>query len=124
MNDLYDRYQLPLMIVENGLGVKDDILTAEKRVHDEYRIAYLRQHIEAIKLAVEEDHVDCIGYLPWGCIDLYSASGDKEKRYGFVYVDYADNLKRYRKDSFYWYQKVIESNGEKLGDLENVYTSC
>lgn len=114
MNDLYDRYQLPLMIVENGLGVKDDILTEDKKVHDNYRIEYLRQHIISLMQAIEEDHVECLGYLPWGCIDLYSASGDQEKRYGFIYVDYDDELKRYRKDSFYWYKDVIESNGKKL----------
>lgn len=114
MNDLYDRYNLPLMIVENGLGVKDDNLTHDKKVHDDYRIAYLKQHIQAIMDAVDKDNVECLGYLPWGCIDLYSASGDKDKRYGFIYVDYEDGLKRYRKDSFYWYQKVIESNGKEL----------
>ena len=114
MNDLYDRYQLPLMIVENGLGVKDDVLTEDKKVHDNYRIEYLKQHIQALKEAVDIDHVDCLGYLPWGCIDLYSASGDWQKRYGFVYVDYQDDCKRYRKDSFYWYKKVISSNGKFL----------
>lgn len=111
MNELYDRYHLPVMIVENGLGVKDDILTEDKKVHDDYRIEYLKAHISAIIDAVNEDKVDCLGYLPWGCIDLYSASGDRDKRYGFIYVDYEDGLKRYRKDSFYWYKKVIESNG-------------
>ena len=114
MNDLYDRYNLPLMIVENGLGVKDDNLTKDKKVHDDYRIAYLKQHIQAIIDAVDKDNVECLGYLPWGCIDLYSASGDRYKRYGFIFVDYEDGLKRYRKDSFYWYQKVIESNGKEL----------
>ena len=114
MNDLYDRYQLPLMIVENGLGVKDDVLTDDKKVHDEYRIEYLKQHIEAVKKTVDIDHVDCIGYLPWGCIDLYSASGDRDKRYGFIYVDYDNQCTRYRKDSFYWYKNVIQSNGEEL----------
>ena len=114
MNDLYDRYNLPLMIVENGLGVKDDNLTKDKKVHDDYRIAYLKKHIQAIIDAVDKDNVECLGYLPWGCIDLYSASGDRDKRYGFIYVDYEDGLKRYRKDSFYWYQKVIESNGKEL----------
>ncbi len=114
MNDLYDRYQLPVMIVENGLGVKDDILTEDKKVHDDYRIEYLKEHILAVMDAVDEDHVECLGYLPWGCIDLYSASGDRDKRYGFIYVDYDDELKRYRKDSFYWYQQVIATNGQIL----------
>ncbi len=112
MNDLYDRYQLPVMIVENGLGVKDDVLTENKEVHDPYRIEYLKQHIDAVVDAVDKDHVECLGYLPWGCIDLYSASGDRDKRYGFIYVDYDDNCKRYKKDSFHWYKKVIESNGK------------
>ncbi|MCD7840320.1 MAG: family 1 glycosylhydrolase, partial [Erysipelotrichaceae bacterium] len=114
MNDLYDRYRLPVMIVENGLGVKDDVLTEEKKVHDDYRIEYLKEHILAVMDAVDEDHVECLGYLPWGCIDLYSASGDRDKRYGFIYVDYEDELKRYRKDSFYWYQQVIATNGQIL----------
>lgn len=114
MNNLYDRYQLPVMIVENGLGVKDDILTEDKKVHDDYRISYLKAHIEAVKAAVDEDHVDCLGYLPWGCIDLYSASGDRDKRYGFIYVDYENECQRYRKDSFFWYQNVIRTNGKEL----------
>lgn len=116
MNDLYDRYQLPLMIVENGLGVKDDVLTEDGRVHDVYRIEYLKQHIHSMMQAIDEDYVECLGYLPWGCIDLYSASGDREKRYGFIYVDFDHNLERYRKDSFYWYKKVIETNGNILSE--------
>lgn len=115
INELYDRYKLPVMIVENGLGVKDDILNEDGTVHDEYRIAYLREHIQAVNQARKEDHVPVLGYLPWGCIDLYSASGDWSKRYGFIYVDFAHDLKRYRKDSFFWYQKVIASDGEELG---------
>lgn len=114
MNELYDRYELPVMIVENGLGVKDDVLTEDKKVHDEYRMEYLKEHISALMDAINQDNVECLGYLPWGCIDLYSASGDKEKRYGFVYVDYEDNCKRYRKDSFDWYKKVIASDGRDL----------
>lgn len=114
MNDLYDRYHMPVMIVENGLGVKDDKLTEDHKVHDEYRIEYLKQHIQSVKNAVDIDHVECLGYLPWGCIDLYSASGDWEKRYGFIFVDYQDDCKRYKKDSFYWYKKVIATNGENL----------
>lgn len=114
LNELQQRYNLPLMIVENGLGVKDDVLTEDKKVHDIYRIEYLKKHIKEVVAAVEEDCVDCIGYLPWGCIDLYSASGDSSKRYGFVYVDYADDCKRYRKDSFNWYKHVIETNGKDL----------
>ncbi|QIK57603.1 family 1 glycosylhydrolase [Erysipelothrix sp. HDW6A] len=117
LNKLYDRYQKPLFIVENGLGA-NDILNGDKTVHDDYRIDYVRQHIVAMRDAIE-DGVDLIGYTPWGCIDLVSVStGEMSKRYGFVYVD-KDNegfgtYERYRKDSFYWYKKVIESNGEIL----------
>lgn len=118
LNALYDRYQKPLFIVENGLGAVD---TPDENgyVKDDYRIAYLREHIKAMKEAIEEDGVDILGYTSWGCIDLISAStGEMKKRYGFIYVD-KDNeghgtLKRTPKKSFYWYKKVIASNGEKL----------
>lgn len=118
MNVLYDRYQKPLFIAENGLGAFDT-LEADGSIHDPYRIDYLRAHIEQMKRAVEEDGVDLMGYTPWGCIDLVSAStGEMAKRYGFVYVDADDSgngtFKRYKKDSFYWYKKVIETNGEEL----------
>lgn len=117
LNELYDRYRLPLMIVENGLGAKD-ILKEDGTIEDDYRIDYLRQHIKQMKFAVE-DGVDLIGYTPWGCIDLVSAStGEYAKRYGMIYVrrydDGTGDFKRFRKKSFYWYQKVIESNGEDL----------
>ena len=94
-------------------------MTADHKINDDYRIEYLRSHIEEMKKAVTEDGVDLIGYLPWGCIDLVSAStGEMNKRYGFIYVD-EDNhgngsMKRYKKDSFDWYKKVIESNGADL----------
>ena len=115
---MYDRYQKPLMIVENGLGAQDTV-EADGSIHDDYRINYLRDHIIAMKEAVEEDGVELWGYTPWGCIDLGSAStGEMHKRYGFVYVDYQDDGtgegERSRKDSFYWYKKVIETNGEDL----------
>lgn len=118
LNEIYDRYHLPMMVVENGLGAHDTV-EADGRIRDDYRIDYLRQHIEQMKLAVEEDGVDLIGYTPWGCIDLVSAStGEMAKRYGFVYVNKFDDgtgdLSRRRKDSFYWYQKVIKTNGEDL----------
>ena len=105
------------MVVENGLGAKD-APDHDGSVHDPYRIDYLRQHIEQLALAVEEG-VELMGYTPWGCIDLVSAStGEMSKRYGFVYVDADDQghgtFDRYRKDSFYWYKKVIASNGEDL----------
>ena len=118
LNDLYDRYQIPVFLVENGLGANDKV-EEDGSIHDDYRIEYLREHIEQMKLAVNEDGVDLIGYTPWGCVDLVSAStGEMKKRYGFIYVD-KDNegkgtLNRSRKDSFYWYKKVIETNGEDL----------
>ncbi len=114
---VYDRYRVPIMITENGIGCIDK-LEKDKTVHDPYRIEYLRDHIIEMKKAVE-DGVDLIGYTAWGCIDLVSVStGEMKKRYGFVYVDADDygngTYDRYRKDSFYWYKKVIASNGEDL----------
>lgn len=118
LNYLYQKYRKPLFIVENGLGAEDN-LTSNGHVHDNYRIDYLKKHIQEMKKAIELDGVPLIGYTMWGCIDLVSAgSGEMKKRYGFVYVDRDDlgngTYRRYKKDSFYWYQKVIESNGEKL----------
>ncbi len=118
MNALYDRYQKPLFIVENGLGAVD---TPDENgfIDDQYRIDYLRAHIQAMEEAVNLDGVELMGYTPWGCIDLVSAStGEMKKRYGFIYVD-KDNdgngtLKRSKKASFDWYKKVIASNGEDL----------
>lgn len=117
LNDLYDRYGLPLMVVENGLGAKD-VIEADGSINDDYRIDYLRQHIEQMKEAVK-DGVDLMGYTPWGCIDLVSAStGEYAKRYGFIYVrrydDGTGDFARLKKKSFYWYQKVIKTNGEDL----------
>lgn len=118
LNWLYDRYELPLFIVENGLGAYDKKGT-DGVIHDDYRIEYLREHIAAMKRCVEKDGVEVMGYTPWGCIDLVSAgSGEMEKRYGFIYVD-KDNkgegtLGRERKDSFHWFKHVIETNGEEL----------
>ena len=118
LNELWERYQLPLFIVENGMGAQD-ILEEDKTCHNPYHIDYLRSHIQAMSDAINEDGVDVMGYTPWGCIDLVSAStGEMHKRYGFIYVDYQDDGtgdgKRYKKDSFYWYKKVIASNGEDL----------
>ena len=118
LNTLYDRYQKPLFIVENGLGAVDTV-EPDGSVHDSYRIDYLRAHIMAMKRAVEDDGLPLLGYTMWGPIDIVSAStGEMKKRYGFIYVD-KDNdgsgtLARSRKDSFYWYKKVIASNGEDL----------
>ncbi|WP_339194266.1 6-phospho-beta-glucosidase [Aeribacillus sp. FSL W8-0870] len=117
LNKLYDRYQVPLFIVENGLGAYDKV-EEDGSIHDDYRIDYLRKHIEQMKEAIG-DGVELMGYTTWGPIDLVSAStSEMSKRYGFIYVDQDDfgngTLKRLRKDSFYWYKKVIETNGEEL----------
>lgn len=120
MNDIYDRYQKPLFIVENGLGAIDQP-DENGYVEDDYRIKYLAEHIQAMKDAVELDGVDLLGYTTWGCIDLVSATtGEMSKRYGFIYVD-LDNegkgtLKRTKKKSFDWYKKVIATNGEDLSN--------
>lgn len=116
LNLIYDRYQIPLMVVENGLGAFDKL--EDGKVHDSYRIDYLRDHIKEMKEAVK-DGVDLMGYTPWGWIDVVSAStGEMAKRYGLVFVDKYDDgtgdLSRIRKDSFFWYKRVIESNGEDL----------
>ena len=117
LNDFYDRYQLPLFIVENGLGAYDKV-EEDGSIHDHYRIDYLQKHIEQMREAVN-DGVDLIGYTSWGAIDLVSAStSEMSKRYGYVYVDQDDEgkgtLNRSRKDSFFWYKKVIETNGTDL----------
>ena len=117
LNDLSDRYGLPLMVVENGLGAKDTV-EEDGSINDDYRIDYLRKHIEQMKVAVDEG-VDLMGYTPWGCIDLVSAStGEYAKRYGMIYVrrydDGTGDFARLKKKSFYWYQQVIRSNGEEL----------
>lgn len=114
LNTVYDRYQIPIMIVENGLGAKDEL--KDGLVEDSYRIDYLKEHVNALIEAVN-DGVDVIGYMPWSAIDLVGLStGSIEKRYGFIYVDvnnYGEGtLKRYPKASYYWYQKVIKSNGD------------
>lgn len=117
LNEIYDRYQIPLMVVENGLGARD-VKAEDGGIHDDYRIDYLRQHIEQMAEAIA-DGVDLMGYTPWGCIDLVSLStGEMAKRYGLIYVNKFDDgtgdLSRERKDSFYWYKKVIATNGEDL----------
>lgn len=117
LNLLYDRYQLPLMIVENGLGAID--VLEDGTVHDQYRIDYLKSHLLELEKAIEIDGIPVMGYTMWGPIDLVAAStGEMKKRYGFIYVDVDDygkgTFKRYKKDSFYWYQKVIKTNGESL----------
>lgn len=116
LNDYWSRYHLPLIITENGLGTADE-LTADGKVHDAYRISYLRDHIAAIRDAIE-DGVDVMGYCPWTVIDLLSSHQGFKKRYGLVYVNRTDtdlkDLARIKKDSFFWYQSVIASNGNNL----------
>lgn len=121
LNRFYDRYQLPMLIAENGLGAQDTLITlpnGEKTVVDDYRIAYLREHLLQVNEAIR-DGVKVMGYTMWGCIDLVSAStAQMSKRYGLIYVDRNDDgsgtMERYRKKSFYWYKNVIETNGEAL----------
>lgn len=117
LNQVYDRYQLPVFIAENGLGARD-VVEADGAIHDPYRIDYLKAHVQQMKEAVK-DGVELIGYTMWGFIDLVSCgSMEMSKRYGVIYVDQDDagrgTLARSRKDSFYWYQKCIRSNGESL----------
>ena len=118
LNWFNDRFELPMMIVENGFGAYDK-KEADGTVDDQYRIDYLKEHIQAMKDAVEYDGVDLLGYTMWSPIDIVSAStGEYDKRYGFIYVDLDDQAKgsgrRYRKASFEWYKRVISSNGEIL----------
>ncbi|MBO0457983.1 6-phospho-beta-glucosidase [Enterococcus hulanensis] len=118
LNELYYRYRKPIMIVENGLGAFDDVSNKEAIV-DDYRIAYLKNHIKAMKQAMDEDGVDVLGYTSWGPIDIVSAgTGEMKKRYGFIYVDQDDfgqgTKQRYKKKSFEWYKSVIQTNAETL----------
>ena len=116
MREMYSRYHLPMLVTENGLGAYDT-LTDDGKIHDPYRIKYLQEHIKQIQLAIT-DGVEMMGYNPWSAIDLISTHEGMKKRYGFIYVDRDEfdlkTLKRYRKDSFYWYKKVIKTNGEDL----------
>lgn len=115
MRELYSRYHLPLLVTENGLGAYDQM--EDGAVHDPYRMAYLKEHIAQIQLAVT-DGVEVMGYNPWSAVDLISTHEGMKKRYGLIYVDRDEfdlkTLTRYRKDSFYWYKKVIASNGQEL----------
>lgn len=118
LRDIYSRYNKPLMITENGLGAFDT-LEEDGSIHDPYRVEYLKEHIKSIKKAIDKG-VEVIAYCPWSAIDLLSTSNGMKKRYGLIYVDRTDDdpkeCKRFRKDSSYWYEKVIRSNGEKLRD--------
>lgn len=121
LNNFYDRYQIPLFIVENGLGAIDELIVEEngnKTVNDDYRISYLSDHLVQVREAIR-DGVEVMGYTSWGCIDLVSAStAEMKKRYGFIYVDRNNDgsgtLNRYKKKSFYWYKDIIQTNGEAL----------
>ena len=113
LDDYYHRYQLPILILENGIGYRD--LLEDNQIHDDYRIDYLRKHIQWLKKSIDEG-VDVIGYLTWSAIDLYSTRDGFDKRYGFVYVDKDNQYRRIKKDSFYWYKKVIASHGSCLDD--------
>lgn len=116
LREIYDRYNLPLIITENGLGAFDKLEEGDV-VNDPYRIDYLRQHIEQIQLAIT-DGVDVFGYCPWSAIDLISTHQGSSKRYGFIFVNRDEfdlkDLRRIRKQSFYWYKDVIATNGQKL----------
>ena len=118
LNTIWDRYQKPMFIVENGLGAVDTPNEAGE-IEDDYRIDYLAAHVKAMRDAINEDGVVLWGYTTWGCIDLVSAgTGEMKKRYGFIYVD-RDNegkgtLARSRKKSFYWYKEVIATNGASV----------
>lgn len=120
LNDLYDRYQKPLFIVENGLGA-NDVVNADGSIEDDYRIAYMKEHIKCMIDAVVNDGIPLMGYTMWGPIDLVSAStGEMSKRYGIIYVERDDqgkgSLKRLKKKSFYWYRNVIATNGAVLDE--------
>ncbi|XUB37142.1 6-phospho-beta-glucosidase [Enterococcus sp. DIV0876] len=119
LNEVYERYGLPMFIVENGFGAYDKL--QDGQIEDNYRIEYLQNHVRQMIKAIEIDGVDVIGYTPWAAIDIVAAStGEYAKRYGFIYVDLKDGGigtgKRYKKASFYWYKDVIDSNGECLKD--------
>lgn len=121
--ELQDRYRKPLFIVENGLGA-EDVLSEDQKIHDEYRIYYLQEHLKEVSKSIIEDGVDVLGYTSWGPIDIVSASTNQmSKRYGFIYVDVDDygngTFQRNRKESFYWYKKVIKSNGAILFENED-----
>ena len=124
LNRFWNRYEVPLFIVENGLGANDELIIGEDgipTVNDDYRINYLNDHLVQVAKAINEDGVELMGYTTWGCIDLVSAStAELKKRYGFIYVDRQQDgtgtLNRYKKKSFNWYKEVISTNGESLSE--------
>lgn len=115
LRKVYERYNLPILITENGIGANDKLENG--KIHDQYRIDFISQHLKQLQLAIT-DGVEVLGYCPWAAIDLVSTHQGYQKRYGFIFVDRDEfdlkDLKRYKKDSFYWYKKVIETNGENL----------
>jgi len=121
LNEMYDKYEVPIFIVENGLGAKDRVIKDESgkiKIHDDYRIEYLSEHLKQVYEAIE-DGVDIIGFLSWAAMDVVSTTeGSIDKRYGFIYIDLQSDgtgtLERYKKDSFFWYKKVIETSGSAL----------
>jgi 6-phospho-beta-glucosidase len=116
LREIYDRYNLQLIVTENGLGAFDKLEEGDV-VHDDYRIDFLKKHIKQMQLAIT-DGVEVFGYCPWSAIDLVSTHQGISKRYGFIYVNRDEfnikDLRRIRKNSFHWYKKVISSNGENL----------
>ena len=117
LNEYYDRYQLPIIVAENGMGYRET-LGEDGKIHDDYRIDMLKKCIEQVKEAIH-DGVEVLGYYPWGPIDIVScSSSEMEKRYGFIYVDYDNHHngsgQRYLKDSYEWYKRVVKSGGETL----------
>ena len=118
LNQIYSRYRLPLIVTENGLGAHDK-LEEDGTIKDDYRIEYLQRHIEQMQLAVD-DGVEMMGYCPWSAVDLISTHEGFDKRYGFIYVNRGNfdlkDLRRIPKKSFYWYKKVIATNGKDLSN--------
>lgn len=116
LKDIYQRYEIPMIITENGYGAYD-VLESDGRIKDDYRIDYWKKHLISVKNAIESG-VEVFGFCPWSAVDVLSTSNGYNKRYGLIYVNRTDDdlkdLKRYKKDSFYWYKKVIASNGESL----------
>ena len=115
LRKVYERYRLPILITENGIGAPDRLENGQ--IHDDYRIEFIRRHLHAMRLAIT-DGVEMLGYCPWAALDVVSTHQGYQKRYGFIYVDRDEfdlkEMKRIKKDSFFWYQKIIEENGNSL----------